>query len=115
FDRIVATVGTLGGLGVGIAARTGSPFGLAALSALYLIESQRRGKNRYEGLPVKRLREAASHVQNITGATTVIFGHTHVPDAKNGYLNPGSFKYRKGDARPYAFVDLQGKAERKLI
>jgi predicted phosphodiesterase len=65
-------------------------------------------------LPVKRLREAASHVQSITGAETVIFGHTHVPDTKDGYLNPGSFKYRQGDARPYAYVDVHGKAERRL-
>jgi predicted phosphodiesterase len=115
FDRVVATLGTAGGVGAGIALRSAGPFGLAALSALYLIESTRRGTNRYEGLPVKRLREAAGHVQSITGAHTVIFGHTHVPDTKDGYLNPGSFKYRQGDPRPYAYVDLTGHAERRLL
>jgi hypothetical protein len=115
FDRIVATLGTAGGIGLGIAARSPTAFGLAALSVLYLLESKRRGTNRYEGLPVKRLREAAGHVQGITGAETVIFGHTHVPDTKDGYLNPGSFKYRQGDPRPYAYVDLSGKAERRLL
>jgi hypothetical protein len=114
FDRIVATLGGVGGVSIGVAARSAGAFGLAALSALYLFDSTRKGTNRYEGLPVKRLREAASHVQSITGAETVIFGHTHVPDTKDGYLNPGSFKYRQGDARPYAYVDLHGKAERRL-
>ena len=115
FDRVVATLGTAGGVGAGIALRSTGAFGLALLSALYLMESKRRGTNRYEGLPVKRLREAAGHVQSITGAQTVIFGHTHVPDTNDGYLNPGSFKYRQGDARPYAYVDLTGKGERRLL
>jgi predicted phosphodiesterase len=114
FDRIVASLSTVGGVGAGVALRSAGALGLAALSALYLYDSTRKGTNRYEGLPVKRLREAASHVQNITGADTVIFGHTHVPDAKDGYLNPGSFKYRHGDARPYAYIDVHGKAERRL-
>lgn len=115
FDRIVATLGTAGGVGVGIAARSTGAFGLALLSALYLMESKRRGTNRYEGLPVRRLREAAVQVRSITGAQTVIFGHTHVPDTHDGYLNPGSFKYRQGDARPYAYVDVTGKGERRLL
>jgi hypothetical protein len=115
FDRLIATLSTAGGVGVGIAARSTGALGLAILSALYLLESKRRGTNRYEGLPVKRLREAAGHVQSITGATTVIFGHTHVPDTKDGYLNPGSFTYRQGDPRPYAYVSVQGEAERRLL
>lgn len=115
FDRLIATLSTAGGLGIGIALRSTGALGLALLSALYLLESKRRGTNRYEGLPVKRLREAAGHVQSITGAHTVIFGHTHVPDTKDGYLNPGSFKYRQGDARPYAYVNEQGNGERRLL
>ncbi len=74
FDRIVATLGVAGGLGVGVAVRSKSALALAVLSALYLLDSTRKGTNRYEGLPVKRLREAASHVQAITRAETVIFG-----------------------------------------
>ncbi len=114
FDRVVATLSTLGGLGVGLAARSGGALGLAALSALYLYDSTRKGTNRYEGLPIKRLREAASHVRDITAAETVIFGHTHVAETLPGYVNPGSFQYRHGDARPYAWVDEHGHAERRL-
>jgi hypothetical protein len=115
FDRLLATTAAAGGLGLGLVARSRSLLGLAALSALYVVDQSRRGVNRYEGLPVKRLRDAAGHVQELTGATVVIFGHTHVADTKDGYLNPGSFKYREGSARPYAYVGTDGKAERRLI
>jgi UDP-2,3-diacylglucosamine pyrophosphatase LpxH len=115
FDRIVATAGVSGGLGLGALARSRSLLGLAALSVLYLVESQRRGRNRYEGLPVRRLREASRRVRDITGAELVIFGHTHVAEATAGYLNPGSFTYRGGEPRPYVFVGTDGMAERRFV
>ena len=115
FDLVVATVGAGAGVTVGVLARSRSALGLAALSALYLVESRRRGKNRYEGLPVRRLRQASARVRDITGAATVIFGHTHVAEASTGYLNPGSFKYRSGEPRPYAFVERDGQAERRTL
>lgn len=115
FDRIVATAGVSAGLGLGALARSRSLAGLAALSALYLFESQRRGRNRYEGLPVRRLRQASGRVRDITGAELVIFGHTHVPEATPGYLNPGSFTYRGEEPRPYAWVGTDGVAERRFV
>jgi hypothetical protein len=115
FDRVVS-VGALGlGLTGALLARSGTPLGLAAAGGLYLMESQRRGRNRYEGLPVKRLRTAAHRVQTITGAELVIFGHTHVPESERGYLNPGSFTYRAGRGRPYAYVTVDGRAERREL
>jgi UDP-2,3-diacylglucosamine pyrophosphatase LpxH len=114
FDRIVATAGVSAGLGAGALARSRSLAGLAALSALYLLESQRRGRNRYEGLPVRRLRQASGRVRDITNAELVIFGHTHVAEATPGYLNPGSFTYRAGEPRPYVFVGTDGVAERRF-
>ena len=51
--------------------------GLALLSAAYLYRSVRRGVNRYSNLPVQRLYEGAELVRAVTGAETVIFGHTH--------------------------------------
>jgi predicted phosphodiesterase len=99
---------------LGLAARSGSLLAVGALGALYLRESTRRGTNRYEGLPVKRLRAAAERVRTLSQAELVIFGHTHVPESLPGYLNPGSFQYRSG-ARPYAYVDESGRAERRTL
>lgn len=113
FDRVVATLGTGVGVGVGVVARSGTAYGLAALSALYLYESKRRGTNRYEGLPVRRLRQAAARVRDITDAELVVFGHTHVPETSASYLNPGSFTYRAEAARPYAYVGVNGRGERR--
>jgi Calcineurin-like phosphoesterase len=115
FDRIVATLGTGLGLCAGALAKSKSALGLAALSALYLVESQRRGRNRYEGLPVRRLRQASARVRDITGAEIVIFGHTHVPEVTPGYVNPGSFTYRAGAPRPYAWVGTNGVVERRFL
>jgi hypothetical protein len=114
FDRVFAAAGAGAGTLAGLAARSGSIFGLGALAGLYLYESTRRGTNRYEGLPVKRLRTAAERVRLLSDAELVIFGHTHVPESLPGYLNPGSFTYHHG-ARPYAHVDESGHAERRTL
>ena len=114
FDRVLATAGVGTGAVLGVLARSGTLLGLGALGALYLVESTRRGTNRYEGLPVKRLRAAAERVRALSNAELVVFGHTHVPESLPGYLNPGSFTYRAGP-RPYAYVDESGKGERRTI
>jgi predicted phosphodiesterase len=113
FDRVLATLGIGGGAALGIFARSVLPLGLGALGALYLVESTRRGTNRYEGLPVKRLRAAAERVRVLSKADVVVFGHTHVPESFPGYLNPGSFKYHGPGGHPYAYVDETGHAERR--
>ncbi|HEX6271791.1 MAG TPA: metallophosphoesterase [Polyangiaceae bacterium] len=114
FDRVVAATSAGVGAVVGLTARSGSLLGLGVLGALYLYESTRRGTNRYEGLPVKRLRAAADRVRALSHADLVIFGHTHVPEMLPGYLNPGSFQYRAG-ARPYAYVNEAGEGERRTV
>jgi UDP-2,3-diacylglucosamine pyrophosphatase LpxH len=115
YDRIAATVTAGAGISLAVLAKSRSALGLAALSGLYLVESQRRGRNRYEGLPVRRLRQASTSVRDITGAETVIFGHTHVAETVPGYLNPGSFTYRAGAPRPYAWVGTNGQVERRTL
>lgn len=115
FDRIAATLTASAGVSLGVLAKSRSALGLAALSGLYLVESQRRGRNRYEGLPVRRLRQASASVRDITGADTVIFGHTHVAETLPGYLNPGSFTYRAGAPRPYGWVGTDGRVERRTL
>jgi predicted phosphodiesterase len=110
FDRVVSASAIGAGLGGWVLARTGTPLGIAAAGALYLAESQRRGRNRYEGLPVKRLRAAAGRVREFMRAELVVFGHTHVAETEPGYMNPGSFTYRAGPGRPYALIDRNGQA-----
>jgi hypothetical protein len=115
FDRVAASLGAGVGIGLGVVARSGTALSLAALSALYLYDSQRRGGNRYSGLPVRRLRQASARVRDITGASLVIFGHTHVPETNATYVNPGSFTYRDGEPRPYAYVERDGRGERRVV
>jgi UDP-2,3-diacylglucosamine pyrophosphatase LpxH len=104
FDRVAGTVATGAFVGLWALSRSRTALGLGALAALYLTESV-RGRNRYEGLPVRRLRAASERVRELTGAKTVIFGHTHVAELADGYANHGSFTYRDGPGRPYAYVN----------
>ena len=115
FDRVVSAAAVAAGLTASVMARSRTPLGLAVAGGLYLAESQRRGRNRYEGLPVRRLRAASERVRSITRAELVIFGHTHVAEGEAGYLNPGSFTYRAGHGRPYAYVSREGRAERREL
>jgi hypothetical protein len=115
FDRVVSAGAVGAGLAGALLGRSGTPLGLALAGGLYLAESRRRGANRYEGLPVRRLRAAAGQVRELTRAELVIFGHTHVAENERGYLNPGSFTYRAGRGRPYAYVSRDSGAERREI
>ena len=115
FDRVASVLSIGGGVSLGVLARSVPAFGLAALGALYLRESRRKSGNRYAGAPVRRLREASELVLTHTGASLVVFGHTHVPEKAPGYLNPGSFTYRAGDGRPYAYVDETGSGSERRI
>lgn len=114
FDRVVSTVGAGAFFGLWLASRSRTALGLGALAALYLTEAV-RGRNRYEGLPVRRLRSAGERVRELTGAATVVFCHTHVEDQAPGYLNPGSFTYRAGAGRPYAYAAQDGRVERRVL
>jgi len=82
---------------------------ISLLAGLYLIQSVQRTGNRYEDLPVERLRAAAARVRELTSASTVIFGHTHQVDEGPGYANSGSFGYSR-HGRPYVRVDNEGIA-----
>jgi hypothetical protein len=114
FDRVAGTIGTAAFFGLWALSRSRTALGFGALTALYLTESV-RGRNRYEGLPVRRLRTASERLRTLTAAETVIFGHTHVADQAPGYLNPGSFTYRTGAGRPYAHVPEHGTPERREL
>ncbi len=109
FDRVFASVGLLLS-GAAYLAWKSRAAGIASLLAgLYLIQSVQRTGNRYEDLPVERLRAAAERVRELTCAKTVIFGHTHQVDELPGYANSGSFGY-SSQGRPYVRVDETGVA-----
>jgi len=109
FDRVFASTGLLLS-GAAFLAWKSRAAGIASLlGGLYLIQSVQRTGNRYEDLPVERLRAAAERVRELTSAETVIFGHTHQVDEGNGYANSGSFGYAP-HGRPYVRVDESGNA-----
>ena len=107
FDRVFASVGLLlnGAAYLAWKSRVSGVAGL--LAGLYLIQSVQRTGNRYEDLPVERLRAAAARVRELTCAEAVIFGHTHRVDEVPGYANSGSFGYSQ-HGRPYVRVDEDG-------
>jgi UDP-2,3-diacylglucosamine pyrophosphatase LpxH len=108
FDRVFASSGLLLSTAAYLAWKSRAAGLLGLLAGLYLIQSVQRTGNRYEDLPVERLRAAAQRVRELTGAESVIFGHTHQVDQVPGYANSGSFGY-SGRSRPYVRVDEAGK------
>jgi UDP-2,3-diacylglucosamine pyrophosphatase LpxH len=109
FDRVSASMGLLLSGAAYVAWKSRAAGILGLLAGLYLIQSVQRTGNRYEDLPVERLRAAAARVRELTLAETVIFGHTHQVDEGNGYANSGSFGYSQ-HGRPYVRVDDTGSA-----
>ncbi|HYQ01377.1 MAG TPA: metallophosphoesterase [Polyangiaceae bacterium] len=109
FDRVFASSGLLLSGAAYLAWRSRAAGIVGLLAGLYLVQSVQRTGNRYEDLPVERLREAATRVRELTGAKTVVFGHTHQIDEVPGYANSGSFGYSR-HGRPYVRVDQSGTA-----
>jgi hypothetical protein len=69
--------------------------------------------NRYAGLTEERLQEGARRVAELTAATLVVFGHSHLADQAPRYLNTGCFACRGPEGRPYLVVDAEGRGELK--
>ena len=117
FDRVLATLGVVGGGARVLLGGAGGVIGgaLALSSALYLHRSVKRGVDRYSGLPVQRLYAGAELVRRITGARLVVFGHTHCEDEAEGYKNSASFSYTYRRGAPYLRVTPDGVAERREI
>jgi len=109
FDRVFASSGLLLSSAAYLAWKSRAAGIVGLLAGLYLIQSVQRTGNRYEDLPVERLRDAARRVRELTSAKTVIFGHTHQVDEVSGYANSGSFGYSR-QGRPYVRVDQDGLA-----
>ena len=107
FDRVFASSSLLLSSAAYLAWKSRAAGIVSLLAGLYLIQSVQRTGNRYEDLPVERLRAAAQRVRELTRAKAVIFGHTHQVDEVPGYANSGSFGYARG-SRPYVRVSEAG-------
>jgi hypothetical protein len=107
FDRVFASSSLLLSTAAYLAWKSRAAGIVSLLAGLYLIQSVQRTGNRYEDLPVERLRAAAARVRELTAAQSVIFGHTHHVDEVPGYANSGSFGYSE-QRRPYVRVSETG-------
>lgn len=105
-DRVFATVATASGAAICATGQLAAGGALSAAGALGLVTSWAIGHNRYRGRVSDALREGAKRVRDVSGAKLVVFGHTHRPDAGDGYANTASFAFAGGlPGRPYLVVD----------
>lgn len=118
FDRIFAAAGAATGMGLltsaglGFAAGPTAPWAGALLTGVgtsYLAHNVLTQKSRYSGIIVDRIAESAHLVRETTGASLVVFGHTHVEADEPGYVNLGSFGF--GPKRPHMLLDGSGRHE----
>jgi UDP-2,3-diacylglucosamine pyrophosphatase LpxH len=111
-DRASAVAVLLGAGGAGLLVASPPAWAVAAAAAAYLVLSVwAEGTSRYAGVLEGRLRAAARTVGELSGASLVVFGHTHREDSSEGYLNPGAFGFPRGEAPRYVLVGEDGKAE----
>lgn len=110
FDRVVATLSILGGLGAAMAGRTRAGAVVAAAGAALMTASWAKGHDRYTGTVAERLRDGATAVREATGARLVVFGHTHREALEDGYANTGSFAFHR-DAPGRPFLEIEGTEE----
>ena len=100
-----------------LGAMTAAPayWGMTGLSLVFLAASLARGKNRYSGSLLYRMRNAALAVRSIVDAQAVIFGHTHVEETCPGYVNNGSFGFGGTNGRSYLIIDSSGSLLRGFV
>jgi UDP-2,3-diacylglucosamine pyrophosphatase LpxH len=111
-DRASAAAVLLGAGSTGLLAASPPAWATAAAAAAYLVLSVwAEGTSRYAGVLERRLRAAARTIAELTGATLVVFGHTHREDSSAGYLNPGAFGFPTGGAARYVLVGVDRKGQ----
>lgn len=110
FDRVIATLAMSSGLGaLALGARKPGAV-IFGLGALLMGASWAAGHDRYRGTVTERLAGSANAVRKATGASLVIFGHTHREALSEGYANTGSFAFPAGaPGRP--FLEITGSHE----
>jgi hypothetical protein len=115
FDRVVASLTMLSGLGAaGIGARKPGAV-IFGLGAAMMGASWANGHNRYGGTVPEMLAASAKAVAAATGAKLVVFGHTHREALDEGYANTGSFAFPgKAPGRPYLTIEGSPEAPRAV-
>jgi UDP-2,3-diacylglucosamine pyrophosphatase LpxH len=107
FDRVLATLALMGGLGAAALGRRSLAGVALAAGALLMGASWARGHDRYSGSVTERLAKGAGEVARTTQAKLVVFGHTHAEALHDGYANTGSFSFPKSSpGRP--FLEIEG-------
>jgi UDP-2,3-diacylglucosamine pyrophosphatase LpxH len=109
-DRVAATVAIGGGMTALAFGATWVGGGALALGALAMGTSWSRGKDRYAGRVRERLEDSALAVGKTTGASLVVFGHTHHEALQSGYANTGSFSF-PGAAPGRPYLEIEGSSE----
>lgn len=105
FDRASAAVLTTGAVLSGAFSQQVGYLVPAAAGLIYLAASRGDRAQRYSGWVVKRLESAALGIRPVVGARAVIFGHTHVAQARAGYANTGSFGFPTSRGRPFLLLE----------
>ncbi len=90
-------------------------WGMTGGSLADLAWSLARGKNRYRGHLLSRMRKAAIAVRSLVDARAVVFGHTHVQESCLGYVNNGSFGFGGTDGRSYLLLEPSGVLLRAFV
>ncbi|MFO0756853.1 MAG: hypothetical protein U0359_10190 [Byssovorax sp.] len=115
FDRVIATVAMSTGLGALAAGKRAPGALILGLGALLMGASWAAGHDRYRGTVSERLSGSAAAVRGATGASLVVFGHTHREALDEGYANTGSFAFPAGaPGRPYLEIEGDAKAPRAV-
>lgn len=114
-DRSIATAIWWSTTLLGAATALPAFWGMTGLSLAFLAASLARGKNRYGGSLLSRMREAAFAVRNVVGARAVVFGHTHVQETYPGYVNNGSFGFGGALGRSYLLLERPGFLFRAFV
>ena len=104
-DRSIATAIWWSTSALGAVTSIPAFWGITGISLAFLAASLARGKNRYGGTLVTRLRTAAMNVRALVDAQAVVFGHTHVEETRPGYVNNGSFGFGGSNGRSYLLLE----------
>ncbi len=114
-DRALATLVLLTGLPTAFTAGPLLGLLMASLGGAYLSASVVRRKNRYRGLMAHELRAAGRLVRTLVNARAVVFGHTHVAEETDGYINLGSFGFPGERGRPFVLLSGPDQAQRGYV
>jgi len=111
FDRVLATVTMGAGFGGLALGRRAFGATVASLGALLMAVSWAHGHDRYTGTVAERLARAAARISAASGASLVVFGHTHREALDGAYANTGSFSFpASSPGRP--FLEIEGSGDR---